>query len=150
MKSLIDDADADFKWRKYSRALAGYKAAFQADRKRGTMSAADRARLLQNVAIAYRQLGHTDEAETMLERAIEAAPGSASAYYQLALTESVSGRFVEALRALEQSLQSAASAAELRKTLLLARTDGELDPLRDLPDFARIIARNSARTGQTR
>src|SRR5581483_6460044 len=115
-------------------AIAAYAAAFQADRKKGTLETAERARILENAGTSYRQLGQTDDAVRLLKQAIQEDPGRAGAYYQLALAQSVAGRFQDALRALDKALASASTPAELRKTSLLARTDSELDPLRDLPE----------------
>ena len=142
---LIEDADDDFKWHKYRQALAGYRAAFEADRRRGTLTGAERARVLENAGVAYRKLGQTDDAVTMLRRSIQEVPRTSSAYYQLALAQSAAGRFLDALNALDQSLRNAPNTAELRKTLLLARTDAELDSMRDMPGFSQILDEHSRR-----
>lgn len=142
---LIESADGDFKWRKYRSALAGYRAAFETDRRRGTLTGAERARILENVGVAYRQLGQADEAVTMLQRSIQEVPQSSSAYYQLALAQSAAGRFLEAMNALDLSLRNAPNIAGLRKTLILARTEPELDAMRDMPGFNQILDQHSHR-----
>ena len=142
---LIESADGDFKWRRYRNALAGYRAAFEADRRRGTLTGAERARILENVGVAYRQLSQTDEAVTMLQRSIQEVPQNSSAYYQLALAQSAAGRFLEAMHALDLSLRNAPNIADLRKTLILARTEPELDAMRDMPGFNRILDQHSHR-----
>ena len=49
------------------------------------------------------------------------------------------------MHALDLSLRNAPNIADLRKTLILARTEPELDAMRDMPGFNRILDQHSHR-----
>ena len=87
------------------------------------------------------RLGLAQEAVLPLQRSLQAMPNNAAAHYQLALAYSVSGRFHEALRALDGAFQSAPSKGELRKYMISAKSDSELEPVRDLAGFAGLLDR---------
>ncbi|MBI4425166.1 MAG: tetratricopeptide repeat protein [Elusimicrobia bacterium] len=140
IQELLEQADGDFKWRQFRRAIVGYEQALREDRTKGSLDGAQRASVLERAGAAYRQLGLTNEAVQTLERSAQEGPRNPSTYYQLALAYSTAGQFTSALNALDKSFRHAQGALELRKTLLLARTDTELEPLRDLPAFQRMIS----------
>ena len=66
-------------------------------------------------------------------------PNDAASHYQLAMAYSVSGRYGEALRAIDGTFASAPSQAELRKFMILAKSDSELEPVRDMPGFNAML-----------
>lgn len=145
IQQWLDEADGDFKFRKFRHALSEYQHVLKLDGTRGSLGAAERARIYQNVGVSYRMLGLAEESVAFLEKAVKEMPGSSSTYYQLALALSTAGKFMSALQALDLSLKFAHSNADLRVTLLLARTDSELEPVRDLPGFQRLLAQYSGR-----
>ncbi|MBI5199967.1 MAG: tetratricopeptide repeat protein [Elusimicrobia bacterium] len=150
VQQWLEEADGDFKWRKYRRAVMEYEQVLKLDGTRGSLGAAERGRIYQNIGTAYRQLGLTNEAVTALERAAQEMPDSSTTYYQLALALSTQGQFTSSLHALELALQHAHSNSDLRMTLLLTRTDSELEPLRDLPGYQRLLVQYAPRGARAR
>lgn len=138
LAAAVEAAHGDFRFGRFEDALEGYRRALEENAGKEALDAAQKSRVLENMGICYRRLGLAQESTSSLEAAAKERP-NASAYYQLALTYSNAGQFPKALSALDRSLYSALSAAELRKMLLLARTDPELDPVRDLPHFQRML-----------
>lgn len=135
----------EFRRRRYRAAVQEYRHALDEDAGRRSLGPAHKALLLENMGTAYRMLGDADGAARALEEAVRLAPQAGSAYYQLALACSVSGRFSRALESLDFSLKKARSMEELRRLLLQAKTDPELDPVRDLPTYRRILRLAEAR-----
>ena len=88
---------------------------------------------------AYNKLGLTSGAVKALRYSVQEMPGNANAHYQLALAYSVDGKFSNALKAMGESFRNAPSQGELRKLMLLAKTDSELDPVRELPGFKAVL-----------
>lgn len=143
---LLADADGDFKFRKHRRAIQEYEEALRLDHSRGSLGTAEKARIMQNIGVSFRMLGLTEQAILALEKAAQEMPRVSSTYYQLALAHATSGQFTNALHALDLALQNAHSASDLRMTLLLAKTDTELEPVRDLPGYQRLLSQYSSRT----
>ncbi|MDD5629197.1 MAG: tetratricopeptide repeat protein [Elusimicrobia bacterium] len=133
--------DDGFKFRQYRTAVNAYDRAAQLDAKAQALSPVQRAVLFERMGASYNRLGLCAEAVLALQRSLQAMPNNAAAHYQLALAYSVSGRFNESLRALAGTFDSAPSRAELRKYLILAKSDLELEPVRDLPGFAGLVVR---------
>lgn len=149
VQQWLEEADGDFKFRKFRRAAMEYQQVLKLDGTRGSLGAAERGRILQNIGVSYRMLGLMAEAVQSLERAAQEMPDSSTTYYQLALALSTAGQFTSSLHALELALQHAHSNADRRLTLMLAKTDSELEPLRDLPGYQRLLVQYAPR-GQAR
>ena len=145
VQQWLEEADGDFKFRKYRRAAMEYQQVLKLDGTRGSLGAAERGRIHQNIGVGYRMLGLTMEAVQSLERSAQEMPDSSATYYQLALALSTQGQFTSSLHALELALQHAHSNSDLRMTLLLAKTDSELEPLRDLPGYQRLLVQYAPR-----
>lgn len=141
----MNKANDDFRFRRYRQAIIAYQQALMDDRERGTLDGAAKAVIYENIGSSYRQLGAVAEAVRSLERAAIENPTSSNAYYQMALAYSTAGQFNRAINALDQALKNARTVPELRKTLLMAKTDLELEPVRDLPAFQRILAPHQTR-----
>ncbi|MBI4349115.1 MAG: tetratricopeptide repeat protein [Elusimicrobia bacterium] len=150
MQEWLEEADGDFKYQKFRRAAVEYQQVLKLDATRGSLGAAERGRILQHIGVCYRKLGLTAEAIQYLEKSAQEMPDVYSTYYQLALAHSTAGQFTSALHALELSLQHARSNSDLRMTLLLAKTDTELEPLRDLPGYQRLLVQYSPRVQPAR
>ncbi|MCX5794226.1 MAG: tetratricopeptide repeat protein [Elusimicrobia bacterium] len=133
--------DDNFKFRQYRTAINAYDTAARLDGKAQALSPVQRSILYERMGAAYNRLGLCEDAVLPLQRSLQAMPNNAAANYQLALAYSVSGRFNEALRALAGTFDSAPSRAELRKYLILAKSDSEFEPVRDLAGFAGLVGR---------
>ncbi len=133
--------DDNFKFRQYRTAINAYNAAARFDAKAQALSPVQRTILYERMGTSYNRLGLAEEAVLPLQRSLQTMPNNAAAHYQLALAYSVSGRFTESLSALAGTFDSAPSKAELRKYLILARSDSELDPVRDLSGFTGLLGR---------
>jgi tetratricopeptide (TPR) repeat protein len=140
--------DDNFKFRQYRTAINAYGEAARLDAKAQALSPVQRAILYERMGTAYNRLGLINEAVLPLQRSLQAMPNNAAAHYQLALAYSVSGRFNEALRALDGTFLSSPSKGELRKYMILAKSDSELDPVRDLAGFAGLLDRCEEKLAQ--
>lgn len=132
-------ADQAFKYRRWTSAIASYEETLALDAKAATLTPTQQSLVHERIGTAYNRMGLSGEAVRALHRSLQHMPNNASAHYQLALAYSVSGKFSEAVKALSAALDSAPSHAELRKLMLLARTDVELEPVRDMPAFASML-----------
>ncbi|MFH1724703.1 MAG: tetratricopeptide repeat protein [Elusimicrobiota bacterium] len=135
----LEAADSAYRSQRYREAIDYYDAALMADERKGTLDGRAKARIYERIAASYRHVGLAGEAIDVLEDALTKLPASSSAYYELALCHSLDGRLSDALSYLEKSLKNAYTREQLRKTLLLARTDDEFEPLWDLPRFQQIL-----------
>lgn len=108
-----------------------------------------RSMILEKIGACYRELGLLREAVEALGDAATQEPGRASIYYELALTYSLAGRFPKALEALQVSMGRAKDAAELKRFVISARTDPELDALRENARFRRILQTSTMRSRST-
>jgi tetratricopeptide (TPR) repeat protein len=136
----IASGDADLKYDRYPDAIGAYGAALELDRTRRTLSIDQTAGIDVKIGYAYDKLGDGGEAVGFLLRALQLRPDRADARYQLALAYALSGRTADSLRALQRSFASASGTAELRRLVLLAKTDTELAAVRDLPGFRSAVA----------
>ena len=132
-------AEEDFRFRRYREALGSYGDALALNERTPTLSLDQTALILEKMGTSHGRLGQAEQAVDTLRRSLRALPSNASAYYQLALVYSVSGRYFESLRALSDAFKAASSPAELRKFLLLAKADVDLQPVRDLPGFEAVM-----------
>ncbi|PCI36363.1 MAG: hypothetical protein COB53_09840 [Elusimicrobia bacterium] len=128
-----------FNVRRYREAIQHYQAAFDLDDRRGTMDAVQKSLLLERIGASYRSLGLAGESIRVLKKAVETMPENSTAYYQLALAHATVGKLNESMSFLKRALETARSMAEMRKTLLLAKTDSEFESLYDKPRFEEIV-----------
>lgn len=138
-------ANDEFKFRRYRAAIEAYQDALTNNSNSGTMAPSQIAFVYERVGTCYNKLGLAPEAIRFLRKAVQDQPMNSAAHYQLALAYSVTGHFQDSIKALKESFKSAPSNGELRKMMLLAKTDSELEPVRDLPTFQGMIAEYSDR-----
>lgn len=86
-----------------------------------------------NRASALRMQGKLDQAVAVMEKAVERSPKNGDAWYDYACYLSLSGSKVEALAALKKAL------VLTPKTVSMAKTDTDLDPLRKEPEFKKLV-----------
>ncbi len=125
----------EFKFRHWAKAIDRYDWALSLSRHSQTLGPGEIAFVNERIGTAYNKVGRTSEAVTSLRLSVMAMPYNCAAHYQLALAYSLSGHYAEATKSLREALKTAPSPSELRKTVLLAKTDSELEPLRDLPAY---------------
>lgn len=135
----IEDGHRAFEAGAYQDAAASYHAAISADKSRGSMDTVMRSLVYERLGASYRRLGHAGEASRVLAKSVESLPNNSSAHYELALCMAIGGRPGESLTSLNKALDSAATVPQLRKTLIMAKTDPELASVRDLPRFKAIV-----------
>ncbi|TPW18911.1 MAG: hypothetical protein FD126_3213, partial [Elusimicrobia bacterium] len=135
----IDDGHRAFEAGNYQQAVTDYQSALTADGPKGTMDAVLRSMTLERLGSSYRHMGLAGEGVRALTRAIETLPENSAAHYELALCLAAGGRPGEALSALNRALDTAGTLAQLRKTLILSKTDPELASVRDIPRYRLIV-----------
>jgi len=86
-----------------------------------------------NRASGLRMQGKLDQAVSLMEKAVERYPKSGECWYDYACYLSLSGNKVEALAALKKALTLTP------KSVSMAKTDTDLDPLRKDPEFKRLV-----------
>jgi tetratricopeptide (TPR) repeat protein len=138
-------AAEQFKFRRYREAVAAYGEVLLLNQDSGVLSPPQLGMVHERVGTAYNRMGQSGEAIRELRRAVQIVPFNSSAHYQLALAYAVSGRYQESLKALHETFKTSASKTDLRRYLLLARTDAELEGVRDLPAFGAAVASYSGR-----
>lgn len=141
----IEEGRSAYRQGRYRASIDAFRDALAADAKKGTLTRAQKSMLLESIGTAYRQLGLVEEATRVLRRSIDEMKENYSAHYQLALSLSLAGRVTDSLKELDRALGHASTASQLRKTLLLARTDTELTPVRDMPRYDKLIRKHSIR-----
>ncbi|MBI5631226.1 MAG: tetratricopeptide repeat protein [Elusimicrobia bacterium] len=135
----LQAANAEYRFVHFRQALAGYEKTLELQRGSGILSPSQVAFVYERMGTCRNKLGLSEAAIKDLNRSIQELPINASAHYQLALAYSVLGRYNDSMRALSQAFKSSVSSSELRKYMLLARTDAELEPVRDLPGFNSVL-----------
>lgn len=130
----------EFKFRKYRAAIEEYQDALANNSNSGTLPPTQIAFLYERIGTCYNKLGLAPEAIRYLRKAVQDAPMASGAHYQLALAYSVSGHYQESVKALKESFKNSPNGGELRKYMMMAKTDSELEPVRDLPAFSGMIA----------
>ncbi|MBI5595871.1 MAG: tetratricopeptide repeat protein [Elusimicrobia bacterium] len=146
----IEDGHRAYEAGAFSDAAAAYHAAVTADKTRGSMDTVMRSLVYERLGSAYRHLGHAGEASRVLSKAVESLPNNSSAHYELALCLAIGGRPGDSLSALNRALDTAATMPQLRKTLIMAKTDPELASIRDLPRFKLIVESHSRKLSARR
>ena len=136
----ISQANIEFKFRLYIAAVAAYNEALAIDSERTTLGVDQIAALYEKIGAAYNKIGQSESAIRALQRSLQQNPMNAGAHYQIALAYAVSGKTASALHAVKEAFSAAANTSELRSLVLLAKTDVELDAVRDLPGFRPLVA----------
>jgi tetratricopeptide (TPR) repeat protein len=136
----ISQGDVEAKFRRYAEAIRDYRAALDADRSGRTLSAVDTASVWEKIGVAENKTGDCDAAIAALQKSLQLAPNSAEAHYQIALAYATSGKTSTALHSVKEAFASAGGSAELRRYLLLSKTDSELSAVRDLPGYASAVS----------
>lgn len=142
----LSSANDDYKFARYREAIKGYEQALKLNESSGILNPTQVGFIWERVGTSYNKLGDTDSAVKALRRCVQLAPMDSAAHYQLALAYGVIGRNMEAARALNETFKTAPSTGELRRYMLLAKTDTELEGLRDTPAFAQTLEEHQRRT----
>lgn len=141
----LDRAKKAYEHQQYRAAIRSYQAALSADAKKGTLDSIQKSTIYERIGSSYRMMGLAGEAIRVLRQAVEEKPDNSAAHYQLSLCFSMSGELGKALTALNKALDTAGTSTELRKTMLMAKTDSELTPVRDLQRYREIMGSYSTK-----
>lgn len=136
----IAQGDLEAKFRRYQNAVTAYNEALAVNQERTTLSNDRVAGLYEKIGVAYNKLGQSDQAIRSLQKSLQLNPMNAAAHYQIALGYAMSGKTSQSLHALKESFSACSDPAELRRLVLLSKTDVELEAVRDLPGFAQATA----------
>ncbi len=138
-------ADEEYRFARHRDAIDGYNETLRLNQEAGTLNPTQLSLVYERMGTAYNRLGLSAPAVRALRYAVQEMPANASAHYQISLAYAVSGKYSQSLRALNEAFRNAPSDSELRKMMLLAKTDSELEPIRDLPGFRATIVSYSER-----
>jgi len=141
----LSSANDELKFRRYRESITAYNDALALNKKSGILNPTEVAFIYEKIGTAYNRLGDSDRAVAALRRCVEQAPMDSAAHYQLSLAYAVQGHLQDSVHALSEALKSAPTAAELRRYTLLAKTDSELEGIRDLPAFKAVLDENRPR-----
>jgi tetratricopeptide (TPR) repeat protein len=136
----IAQGNLEFKFRRFQNAVADFNEALSINSERLTLSADQIADLYEKIGTSYNKLGSAEQAVRSLQKSLQQNPMNAGAHYQIALAYAMDGQTAAALHALKESFDSTGDPAELRRLVLLSKTDVELEAVRDLPGFAQLSA----------
>jgi tetratricopeptide (TPR) repeat protein len=136
----IASGDEEFKFRRYQNAVAAYDAALELNSKALTLTPSQIAGLYEKIGTAYNKVGESSQAILSLQKSLQQNPMNAGAHYQIAIAYAMDGKTAAGLHALKECFSSTGDPAELRRYVLLAKTDTELEAVRDLPGFAQASA----------
>jgi tetratricopeptide (TPR) repeat protein len=136
----LSAADLEYKFRRYQNSISLFDEALRLNSERMTLSVDQLATVEEKVGTAYNKLGQSGPAAVALKRALESNPNNAAARYQLALAYAMSGMTSLSLETVKECFASTTSSAELRRYVLQAKTDVELEGVRDLPAFKKVLA----------
>jgi tetratricopeptide (TPR) repeat protein len=136
----IASGNLEFKFRRYQNAVVAYNEALSINSERMTLSADQIAGLYEKIGTSYNKVGQSEQAVRSLQKSLQQNPMNAGAHYQIALAYAMSGKTGASLHALKESFSSTGDPAELRRLVLLAKTDVELEAVRDLPAFQQAVA----------
>lgn len=141
----IASGNIEFKFRRYLSAVAEYNEALALDQERLTLGAPQTAAVYEKIGMAYNKLGQSEVAIRSLQKSLQQNPMNPSAHYQIATAYAMSGKTAVALHALGESFKSCAGPNDLRRFVMQAKTDTELEAVRDLPAFRTLVAQYSDR-----
>ncbi|MDD5302728.1 MAG: tetratricopeptide repeat protein [Elusimicrobia bacterium] len=141
----IAQGNIEFKFRRYISAVSAYNEALSLDQERMTLGAPQTAGVYEKIGTAYNKLGQSEVAVRSLQKALQQNPMNPSAHYQIALAYAMSGKTAVALNALNESFKSCAGPNDLRRFVMQAKTDTELEAVRDLPAFRSTVAQYADR-----
>jgi len=136
----ISQGNIEFKFRRYLAAVAHYNEALAIDSERTTLGVGQIAAVYEKIGTSYNKVGQSESAIRALQKSLQQDPMNAGAHYQIALAYAVSGKTTAALHAVKETFASASNTPELRRLVLLAKTDVELEAVRDLPGFRPLVA----------
>jgi tetratricopeptide (TPR) repeat protein len=146
----LSSANDSFKFRRYREAIAGYNEALTLNERSGILNPTQVAFVWERVGTSYNKLGLSGQAINTLRKCVQLAPMDAAAHYQLALAYALLGRYQESVHALDETFKSAPSTGELKRYMLLAKTDSELEGVRDLPAFRAALDSHGRRSSSLR
>ncbi len=135
----LASGDIEFKFRRYTSAVSAYDEALALDRERLTLGAPQIASVYEKIGTAYNKLGQSEVAIRSLQKSLQQNPMNPSAHYQIALAYAMSGKTAVALNALKESFKSCVGPGDLRRFVIQAKTDTELEAVRDLPAFRSAV-----------
>ena len=138
-------ANDEFKFRNYRGSITGYEEALALNQGSGILNPTQTAFIHERIGTAYNKLGQSAQAIHALRQCVQLAPNDTAAHYQLALAYAVLGRYTESVHAVGEAFNSAPSNAELKKYMMLAKTDSELEGVRDLPAFKATLDEHRSR-----
>lgn len=141
----IANGNVEFKFRRYMSAVAAYNEALSLDQERMTLGAPQTAQVYEKIGMAYNKLGQSEVAIRSLQKSLQQNPMNPSAHYQIAMAYAMSGKTAVALNALSESFKSCAGPNDLRRFVMQAKTDTELEAVRDLPAFRTLVSQYSDR-----
>src|SRR6185312_4254759 len=136
----IASGNLEYKFRRYQNAVAAYNEALSTNSERLTLSASQIGDVYEKIGTSYNKIGQADQAVRSLQKSLQQNPMNAGAHYQIALAYAMDGKTAASLHALKECFISAAAPAELRRLVLLSKTDVELEAVRDLPGFTQLSA----------
>ncbi len=136
----ISLGNLEFKFRRYQNAAAAYNEALSLNAQWLTLSADQVAGLYEKIGTSYNKLGQAEQAIGSLQKSLQQNPMNAGAHYQIALAYAMDGKTAASLHALKECFSSTADPVELRRLVLLSKTDVELEAVRDLPGFSQAVA----------
>jgi tetratricopeptide (TPR) repeat protein len=148
MLERLAQGNIEFKFRRYASAIAAYLDALAIDQERMALGAPQTARIYEQIGAAYNKLGQSEPAALFLQKALGQNPMNPSARYQIALAYATSGKTLAAMNALDESFKSCSDPKDLRRFVMLAKTDVELEAVRDLPAFRSAVARYADRVAR--
>lgn len=141
----VSQGNLEFKFRRFGAAIAAYEDAVALNQERLTLSVHQQGELWEKIGTAYNKLGQSEQALNALRRSLQANPMNPAAHYQSALALAVAGKTASALGALKEAYAAAVNPADLRRFVLMSKTDVELEAVRDLPEFRAAVAQYSER-----
>lgn len=135
----VAQGNLEFKFRRFGSAIAAYQDAIALDQERMTLAAAQKAQIWEKIGTAYNKTGQSELALGALRKALQDNPMNPSAHYQSALALAMSGKTSSALGSLKESFAAASNPADLRRFVIMSKTDVELEAVRDLPEFRAAV-----------
>lgn len=136
----IATGNMEFKFRRYLSAVAAYEGALSLNRDKMTLTPAQVAAVYEKIGASFNKTGASDRAIAALQKSLQQNPMDSGAAYQIALAYAMSGKTAQSLHALKESFANCGQPAELRRLVILSKTDVELEAVRDLPGFRQVVA----------